>query len=204
MGVLLSWLPLMAAVPPSAAWSRTTRITWRNAALIDAMDALNRQLKVSLVIDRRVDPEMRLNLSAAEGKVSDILGKGLAPHGLALFTTGSLGYIAPHDVIESLSTLLEAATQRTERLASRQARTALGKIETITVPLLADPRETLTHVAQKRGLTFLALDTLPHDRWRETVFPSLPFAHTLTLILVGFDATWGVSNDGKTITIEKR
>ncbi|MGL4942763.1 MAG: hypothetical protein ACRC46_06195 [Thermoguttaceae bacterium] len=191
------------AASPRSPWERTMRVKWQNAIIVDAMNSLAGSLKTSLVIDRRVDTEIRLTFSA-EGTVTQVLEQGLAPHGLALFTTDSLGYIARSEDIASLAHRIDEATKRCEQLPTKSRATLSKTTPAVTVPHLSDPRETLADIARKNKLTWRNLDELPHDRWRETVFPPMPLAQLLTIILAGFDATWDIDSDGKTLVIVRR
>jgi hypothetical protein len=66
---------------------------------------------------------------------------------------------------------------------------------------LSTPRELLQAAADESGCKIEALEQIPHDLWPGANLPSLTLPERLTLILAGFDCTYELSDNGRTLRV---
>ena len=161
---------------------------------------LSRANRVAIVIDRRVDPDQKLNLSLHNVPLEDVLRQAAASLGLGMTKLGPVIYFGPPEYTARLRTLAEIRAEEVRALPY-EARRKLTEIDRLAWDDFAMPREILGQLAEKSGLRIVGLERVPHDLWAAAELPPLPLIDRLTLLLGQFDLSFQVAPDGDSITL---
>jgi len=221
-GCLTLLLLLAAAAPDSAgresvAWQRGTALkeqlsqatsvqwvegpTWPAPPLRKTLLELARANRVAIVIDRRVDPDQKLNVSLRNVPLEDVLRQAAASVGLGMTKLGPVIYFGPPKYAAGLRTLAEMHAEQVRALPHEAGR-KLTASDRLAWDDFATPREILAQLAEKSRLRIAGLERVPHDLWAAAEWPPLPLVDRLTLLLGQFDLSFQVSPDGDSITLE--
>ncbi len=178
--------------------AQDVRVTWRGVPLRDALDRLAQLHRTAFFLDRHVDPELRISLETNGATVQRTIEQLTDRLGLGIAYVGPVIYIGPHYVCDRLSTLtvkrndeVKSMTAATKRIWRR--RRAWGW------PRLAEPRQILTQLASTHGLEIKNEQALPYDLWRGESLPPMTLPEKLTLLLSGFQMSYGLDQDGKVL-----
>ena len=178
--------------------------SWKNTEFREALTKLGQQRRVTVILDRRIDPNRIFSFTATGQSLREGL-RDLAEQARAecVFTSHCV-YLGPPMACARLQVILDMKSREIDKLTSRwRAREKLSTWGTKPVHWedLAEPRAVLESLAEVRGLTLTGLDRLPHDLWARAEFPPLPTTEALSLILVQFDLSFTLQTDGKTLEI---
>ncbi len=212
---LLCGLVLSAALSSSAAaqdiaW-RTGRaleqqlgqpmsVRWQQMPLREALNSLAASQQVAIVLDRRVDPGQPLDLELRDVPVASALARIAADRGLGVAQLDAVMYVGPPSAARRIRTLAALAREQVEALP-RAARERLLARQSWQWEDFATPRVLLEHLADSQELTVENLDAVPHDLWPRASLPPLTLVDRLTLVLIGFDLTFEVADQGRAIRI---
>ncbi len=191
-------LKLQLAQPTSVQWAEGP--TWPGPPLRKTLSGLSRANRVAIVIDRRVDPDQKLNLSLQNVPLEDLLRQAAASLGLGMTKLGPVIYFGPPEYTARLRTLSEMRAEEVRALPY-EARRKLTESGRLAWDDFAVPREILGQLAEKSRLRIVGLERVPHDLWAAAELPPLPLIDRLTLLLGQFDLSFQVSPDGDSITL---
>ena len=159
-----------------------------------AIEGLSQAQKVAILIDRRVDPSEKLNLTikdtplrSALQEIADHCGLGVSRIGMAVV------YFGPPSIAEKLPSI-EAAFVRAVRRLSPPAQRKFFQSKALAWDDLASPRDLLAQLGQQNRVAIDGLDCVPHDLWAAADLPPLSLIDRLTLIAVQFDLTFKVAS----------
>ena len=180
---------LFSTVPSAAAvWDREGSTQWSAVPLSNVLDRFAETQKIGVFLDRRVDPSQMVEFSASRRPIGVLLDDLADSLGLGCHRFDSIAYIGPQHA--------------TVMLAARPVPpTALRRRVTLEIPFLSSPKEILEQLANTNGLRWRNLDELPHDLWPRRKLPQAMLGQLLDLLLIGFDATFELETDGKTLRI---
>ncbi len=199
-------LAAVAALPAAAApWatgpdfqkqlSRPAGIVWSGIPLRQALGSLSREKRTATLVDRRVDPEQKIDAEFADVSLRAALQQIAARRGLGISILGSVVYIGPAAAAARLRTLAALRGDDARRLPAAAA----GKFQRAK-PMrwdgLAEPRKLFAALAEENHLELTGLDLVPHDLWAAADLPPLSLTDRLTLLAVQFDLTFAVLSDG--------
>jgi hypothetical protein len=157
-------------------------------------------VRVAMFIDRRIDPETRLNVAMGDVPFEDALGRVATAGNAEFCQVGSVVYFGPATITKRLRTVVELRKQDIRALPA-----ADGKRFAVLKPLrwddLAEPRELLRTIAAEAGVTIENVDTVPHDLWAAAELPSLPIADRLSLVAAAFDLTFELGENATTLKL---
>jgi len=205
--VLLISLPAGALVgqstrsrTPRAAAGATHSVRWEQLPLADAVDRLNEISLSDVLIDRRVDPNQLVTLTLSNATVDEVAAELAAACSLGVARLGHVIYLGPKQTADGLAALV--ALRRKEIAALPDGiRRAFTERRKIVWPRLTEPRGLVTRLAADHGWRVTESERIPHDLWAAGELPNLPLADQLTLLLVGFDLTYHVQLDKRSIEI---
>ena len=205
--------PLMRGVGFRRALSQRVSVAW----VTNSTDRLNqhtiRQLavrsqelwRVSVVLDRRIDPSSELKVEVTNRPVREVLDSLSRPVGGGISEVGNAVYIGPAGdarVLRTLVQLREMELDREIRGAGRDARVArLRKELTIRFEDLVEPREVLAQISRKWKVEIDSLDAIPHDLWAGAEFPGVSATEALSLVLIQYGMTFRWTGAGTGIRI---
>lgn len=182
------------------ALSQQSGATWSNVPVRPALARFCQTHAISHLLDRRIDPDRKVDLSfdgvpLREGleRIASRLGGGLA-------LVGPVAYFGPKPSAERIRTLAALRRQEAAALAGSQ-RAVWLRPRAFRWPDAAEPRALLTEIAAQNQLTIDELDRVPHDVWAGASLAPLNLSELLTLVLAQFDLTFELQGDGRTIRL---
>lgn len=175
-------------------------VNWGDVTLQEAMHSLATNQRVCLFLDRRVDPEQRLQFVAPGEPLEQLLARLAKERQLGMSVVGSVVYLGPPASSASLATLAAIKRQEVSDLPAK-GKAAWLKSAPLTWPRLAQPRDLVQQVAAACGATLTNAEAIPHDLWNAGSLPPLPACDRLTLLLAGFGMTFELAASGAEITL---
>ena len=219
----LAWLlpALLAAdVPavernrPPAAWKVDVQFSqaleapisaaWDQARLRRVLSRLSAEREIALLLDRRLDPDREITLSADSQTTRQLLESLAAPVGGGVSIVGNVAYLGPQAGILRLRTLVRLRRDELASAASGIAaarRTELGRRFSLQWQDLESPTAVLERIGERCGANIIGLDEVPHDLWAGATLPQVDAVEALSLILVQFDRTFQWEADGAAVRI---
>lgn len=176
-------------------------IRWSENPLRSALRKLSINEGVAILLDRRVDPDQRIDFTAQDVPLRDLLAQ-LASHvRLGHCQIGPVFFLGPPGATGKFATTMALREEEVKSLPAA-ARSRLSDKQRANWPELSEPREMLQGLATDYGLKIESLELVPHDVWPAIELPPLTFAQAAGLILAGFDLTFEFSgSDGRAIRI---
>ena len=174
----------------------TVGINWGDNPLRDALGRLSRAQGVAIFLDRRVDPDQRVEFTSRDEPFEVALLRLCGQLDLGKAVIGSVVYIGPKQSADKLATV--AALRRKDSAdlpAAAKARWL--KQQPMAWPELTTPAELLEQL--QRDGSFVTSDKLPHDLWPGYDLPPLPLADRLSLLLAGFGMTYELQREGAAV-----
>ena len=174
-------------------------LAWVERPLRDGLVSLSHATGVCIVLDRRIDPNQQVDLSADEplGKLVDTLATKINAKAGAV---GPVIYLGPKETagkIRALAVLRhKEATALPATLKSHLLKTEAWKWDD-----LAEPRTLLQSLAAKAGVTIANVELVPHDLWPAGNLPAMTWVDRLTLLLAGFGLTYEFADGGTNIRL---
>jgi len=176
------------------------RVLWAENPLRPAIEGLSRARKVAILIDRRVDPSQKLDVSLKEMPLESALQTIARSRGLDIACLGPVVYLGPPAAVESLCPIAAALEKSVRRLPPAASR-KYYQAERLGWEDLATPRELLTDLAREAGLKITGLELVPHDLWAAADLPAMPLPDRLALIAVQFDLALRVADRGRRLEL---
>lgn len=178
-----------------------TSISLTGSQIRSAAGAIARSGDVALVLDRRVDPELPIELNAVDRPLEVVWRRLVEVAGLGYTTVGPVVYVGPSTTARDLNTL--AAVRRDEAERTPPAlKTKLMHIEATQCAAPCDVRELWNRLTAEAGLTTANPERMSFDLWPAIQWAPLPLVDRLTLVAVQFDLTFHIDPTARTITLE--
>ncbi len=179
---------------------REISVVWVGTPLRRALDGLSQTRRVAVLIDRRVDPDQKVDLKLDEVPLGAALRDVARSRDLGVSVVNTVVYFGPPRVARQIRTIAALRTEEVRRLPPTVTRKFLlpGRIAWDD---FATPGELLQRLADENRLTLLGLDRVPHDLWAGADLPPLSLVERITLIAIQFDLTFEVSPDGQTVRL---
>ncbi|MBA3485309.1 MAG: hypothetical protein H0T51_26230 [Pirellulales bacterium] len=175
-------------------------VAWEGQELATALQRLADSQRLPLWIDRRVDPNAPIELTANDQPLSDVLDSIGAPHGWAATPYHGMLYFGPKQTASELLTLSALARQSIAK-APPDVRSRWLKPEAWTIARLSEPRGLLKQLARSAGAAVVDEREVPHDLWPERQLPPMSALDRAILLLSGFDLTCQISADGRKLRV---
>jgi hypothetical protein len=192
--------PRTSTGAPAKSSQRTATIHWQRVPLRDALGRLHSLFDDVVFVDRRVDPTMRVTLDIEAGSAEEVVAGIAAERDLGVARLGPLVYLGPSGAADQLRAISLARSQEVGRLPP-DLRASLTKKQPADWPRLSEPRHLIVSMAEKRNWRVANADAVPHDLWSAGELPGLTFAEQLTVLLVGFDFTFELRPNDRSIEV---
>ncbi len=179
---------------------RTAAIHWRQVPLRDAVARLNRLFDETVFVDRRVDPNLRVNLDIDASSAEEVLIPIGVAQGLGVNRLGRLTYLGPPAAAEQLRAAAAARVADVSRLPASE-RSAFRRRRRLTWPRLTDPRGLITSLVEQQGWRIEHPERIPHDLWAAGSLPEIALSEQIAVLLIGFDLTFVVRARERAIAI---
>lgn len=175
-------------------------IVWSGNPLRRALGNLSRTQRVAVMIDRRVDPSQKFELSLDDVPLGTALEQIARSRSLGVCLLGPVAYFGPPEVTSRLRAVVALRKKEVRRLPAAVGRTFL-KPQRMAWPDFSEPRELLRQLARRSRIEIDGLERVPHDLWAAADLPPLSLIDRLTLIVAQFDLTFKISPDGRRVTL---
>lgn len=182
-------------------FGRPVGVFWHDIVLRSALDDLAANQRVTIWLDRRVDPNQTVDFSGGNQPLLELLDDWAKTQGMSAGHVGPAVYIGPRKTVQKLATL-ERLRQRDVSALPESVRLAWQQPRTITWETLDSPRDILNQLAKELGCTPPTGETIPHDLWRKSQLSNVDAAQALTLLLANFDLTFRIDRSGRRIRWE--
>jgi hypothetical protein len=165
--------------------------------LKECLTAFSRHTAVAILLDRRVDPDQLVSVSAENVPLLDAMQDLARNLELGVAVVGPVVYVGP----KPAAARIEALSELRKREAASSSRKAWLTSSSSSWDELAEPRELAEEIARRSGAKLANPEAIPHDLWAAWSGPALPNIDRLTMVLAGFDRTFELSDDGTQATI---
>jgi hypothetical protein len=173
-------------------------LDWAEVPLRERLTEFGKKYGVAVFLDRRVDPDQKIALSAQDLPVEGVPALLAEKLKLGECVIGKVHYIGPKGMANVLPAIV---AQRKRELARMGTRAAWNKSKELQWEEAASPRDIAAALAEEAGTSIENAEQIPHDVWPAYDLPPMPLTERLTLVLAGFGLTFQVSEDGGQIRI---
>lgn len=171
----------------AAEWDRPLTVAFENTELRDTLRKLGPERQLSLVLDRRIDPNVTVSFSMQQEPLRQGLNRLAADHAAELVVTENVAYIGPSDRARWLRTQIFQSERNLGGDSTK--RPALAR-KTITWDDLTPPREILPHIEGAYRVKIANPEKIPHDLWAGATLPNVTMVEALALVLIQLDLSW--------------
>lgn len=175
-------------------------VLWADSPLREYLLGFGRTQRVAILLDRRADPDQKLELAVREEPVLTVIQAAATSRNLRASVLRNVVYVGPAASAERIRTVAELRRQEIDALGAAMSR-KFAKQAPIAWQDLDSPRHLLEQLADQNGLVIVNPDQLPHDLWAAGDLPPLSLIERLTLILHQFDLTFQMAADGRRLAI---
>ncbi len=179
-------------------------ISWSSNPLRDGLNNLSRSHKIAILLDRRIDPDQRIDVSTPPIPLWDLLQQIAVS---VVYTdpqdtvqradvgrVGPVVYIGPQETVRVLSTVIVLQQQQVDRLPST-LRQRLKRSHPFSWQELSTPQDLINRLAGEVSMSVIGLERIPHDLWPAVDLPPLDFVERMGLVLAGFGLTFEFTGD---------
>ncbi len=171
-------------------WDQPVDVRFSGSELRDTIGQYAKIQGIGFLLDRRVDPGIPLEFTAKDVSGTEMFQLLAKKLDLGFCRIGEIAYLGPKDAAAKLETLL-LGKRRIYKSPPAALRPLVQKIRLHT-ERLDTPGEILQGIAKKVRFEIAPGKVIPHDLWPELDFPETTAYELLTLLLIGFDATFEI------------
>jgi hypothetical protein len=175
-------------------------ITWSNIPLRQAIERLSQSRKVAIMLDRRVDPDQKIELKFDDVPLSEAFQRIASRLGMGTTMLGPVAYIGPKSTTARLRTVSALRNDDANRLAAA-VRQRWTKLKPWRWEALTAPRDLVAELAHESGLEVAGSQQIPADLWAAADLPPMSLSDRLTLILAQFYLTFEPATDGLSLRL---
>lgn len=175
-------------------------IGWAGIGLRDAIKSLAQDQQVAIFLDRRVDPDQKIEFSTAAIPLGSLIQAVANRVQQDTCRVGDVVYVGPPGTAAVLATVVLRKQDETAQLPA-VVRGRLQRRFPLSWPMLSTPRELIQQETERVGIRVVDLESIPHDLWPKVDLPPLTFAERMGLLLAGFDLTFEYAPDGSAIRL---
>ena len=178
--------------------------TWANVPLRTVLRRISETRKVSIVLDRRIDPTHKLLIDLTGVPLGGGIETIAEQVGARVTVVGNTVFVGPPESTGKLRTLV---VLRNEELLHRAADLPQGRLKqlagraTIHWNDLDRPAEILAEIGRRFDLQIVGLEEIPHDLWAATTLPQATAVEALSMILIQFDLTFAWTDQAEGVRL---
>ncbi|MBS0202163.1 MAG: STN domain-containing protein [Planctomycetes bacterium] len=183
---------------------QATSGTWANVELRELLYTLASQRRVAILLDRRIDPTIRMPLEIVNRSLQDGLQEIAEKVAAQVSIPENVVYVGPAGAVRPLRTLIELRTaelQSKSQPVTERRRAELTKRQTVTWKDLNTPSEILQQIADQNRLEIRHAERVPHDLWAGNTLPGVTAAEALSLVLIQWNLTFAWLDGGQGIEL---
>jgi hypothetical protein len=182
------------------ALTQRVAVAWSNVAARRAIEDFSRTQRVAVVLDRRIDPDQKIELSFGDVSLAEAFQRVASRMDVGTATVGPIAYFGPQSAARRVATVAALENEAVSRLPS-SAKARWLQAKAWKWEDLARPRELVEEAARENGIVVENPKQIPHDLWGAADLPPLPLTTRLTLVLCQFDLTFEPAKDGASIRL---
>jgi hypothetical protein len=177
-------------------------ITWASRPLRDGLHNLSTHpdIRVAMFLDRRIDPELRVDLSVKDLPLEQALRQLAKSARMGVCMIGPVAYFGPEPATGRLATRTAALDEAISKL-DPAVRRNLGAVRKWQWDELATPRDLVKQLAEEASVEVEEIDSIQHDLWPAADLPPLSWTDRLSLVLAGFDLSFEVTDGGAQVAL---
>ncbi|HEX3999815.1 MAG TPA: hypothetical protein VHX65_14790 [Pirellulales bacterium] len=179
-------------------------ITWSSRSgvpLRQALMHLAQSQQVAILLDRRVDPDQKIEFTSDDRTLDATLKLIAAKLSIGVGQVGSVIYFGPELTAHKIRTLAALRYEDVRRLPV-DARSNFTRLRPWKWDDLAMPRDLLGQLSKQCGIQIQGTDQIPHDLWGAADLPPMNFCDRLTLVAAQFDLTFSLDPAGHSVRLE--
>jgi hypothetical protein len=175
-------------------------VRWSSNPVRAALTNLARNQGVAIFLDRRADPDQKLEHTANNLPLRTLIDDVASQLQLGTCRVGAVVYVGPKETAAVLGTVAALKEDQTRQLPAA-VRARASTAQPCVWPELSMPRELIEQCVSRVGLRLNGADQVPHDLWPAVDLPPLTFAQRLSLLLAGFGLTFEYADDGTAVRL---
>ena len=176
-------------------------VSWTESPIRSQLNAFAKQQKRAIFVDRRVDPTIKLSFTFLDQTNDQIVWRTAETNGLGVAWVGDLLYVGPKSTTARLPFVIQAIDKRLSKLDKQVKAKWRSNRSSIRWQHATTTSEIQDWFEQNNDITFDS--QFAHDVWAGADWPLLSLSQQLSLVLAGFDLSFRVEADGKTVRLEK-
>jgi hypothetical protein len=179
----------------SITWSARSGIPLRQA-----LTHLSQSQQVAILLDRRVDPDQKIELTSDDVSLDATLKLIASRLTIGVAQVGSVIYFGPEATARRVRTLAALRHDEVLRLPSA-ARSRFLQLRSWRWDDLSTPGDLLATLAAESKIEIQGTDRIPHDLWAGADLPPLNFTDRLTLAAAQFNLTFSIDPTGESVRL---
>lgn len=168
----------------------------RKVPLRDAVQRFGDSNRLSIFVDRRLDPSSPVDMIAENKTVREVLDEFAAANGWAVSYLPPIVYLGPPETTTELATSLYRQHQIVQEMPLKRRR-ALTTQSPRAWERLTEPRKLVSQWAAQHQLEITGTEQIPHDLWDAFQLPKTDIVSALSIVLAGFDLGVQVESTGE-------
>lgn len=183
---------------------RLKQARWDGVAVKSILADLGKGAKLSIILDRRLDPTKTPEIAAASTSLRELLSEVAESIKARSTIVGNVVYIGPPDATAALPGLVkqrDAELAKISRDLPLHKRLKMTQRRTAHWNDLDTPGEVIKQLGKEFELTIKGAKRLPHDLLRGTTIPKASRSQILSLFLIQFGLTFQWTGKGTGIEI---
>jgi hypothetical protein len=173
---------------------------WSKAELGNRLTAFSKSQRVGLFLDRRVNPQLPIELGLKDRTTEQVLWGVADQQNLGICRIADYYYFGPAATTAVLPTVVDELTGESVRRRKQHSVDWNQRVK-LSMPPVVEPQWLLQQLAEEHKFEILGLDTLPYDTWAQFDLPATSLAITVQTLLTGFGKTYQRNSTGDQITI---
>lgn len=184
----IDWL---TGAPLSKALQQPIGVSWSGTPVREAIAGLSRSQRVAVLIDRRIDPSRKIELTLGDVPLEEGLRKIASQLNAGYCQIGAVAYLGPADTAARLRTVAELRRGDVRKLSSSSG-SSPAAIRRWQWDDLTTPQDLLAELEGESNIKIQGVSEIPHDLWAAADLPAMPWSDRLTLIAAQFAMTFEV------------
>lgn len=178
-------------------------ITWSARAgipLRQGLTHLSQAQQVAIILDRRVDPDQKIELTSNDESLDATLKLIASKLSIGVAQVGSVIYFAPEATARRVRTLSMLRHDDALRLPSAP-RSRFLQLRSWRWDDLATPGDLLAALSTECHVEIHGTERIPHDLWAAGDLPPLNLTDRMTLVASQFDLTFAIDPTGESVSL---
>jgi hypothetical protein len=177
--------------------------SWDHIGLRDIVRSLEEVVRISVILDRRLDPTVERTLKISSNSLRECFDRLAEQCDAGTCILGSAVYLGPRSTARKMRTLITLRKQELAGLGLPDSRhSALNQGKPIQWDDFEEPAELLRRISAEWKLEIDNPELIPHDRWAGDAVPDANAVEALTLVLAQFDLTFRWGKEALSIHLE--